>query len=271
MVAFSSEPLEDEVQRSGSLGTGGEPRRGYRPTAIKLGFELDPQVGPDTFDRDDLTPIDRRSRHPPVKSPWRRRHRTGRGPGSTNRSMSPARWKSPMTCAPPSTINARRRRRPDVRAGVDWPVPGQTGLDPGVGHRRAEHHLDLAPVECLWRGQSRTVSAGSSLRTVRAPTRIASLSARSRWASKTGFGPVIHCERRRCRPAIEAGGKLGDHEWRPVRRWWRYGASCSATRSAPTPALTSSPPPERADALAGDDGRITDPDDDPSNADSTRA
>ena len=27
---------EDEVQHGGSLGTGGEPRRGYRPTAIKL-------------------------------------------------------------------------------------------------------------------------------------------------------------------------------------------------------------------------------------------
>ena len=68
--------------------------------------------------------------------------------------------------------------------------------------------------------QSRTVSDGSSARTVPAPTRIASLSARNRWASARASAPVIHCEvpsGAAVRPSRLAASLAITHG-RPVRR-----------------------------------------------------
>ena len=61
-------------------------------------------------------------------------------------------------------------------------------MDLGVGGRRAEDDAERVAA----RRRARTVSSGSSARTVPAPTRTASLSARRRWASARAASPVIH-------------------------------------------------------------------------------
>ena len=58
------------------------------------------------------------------------------------------------------------------------------------------------------------MSAGSSLRTVRAYEDCIALGTESMGVG-AGFrsGDPLRSAVGRCRPAIEAGGKLGDHEW----------------------------------------------------------
>ena len=64
----------------------------------------------------------------------------------------------------------------------------QARVDLGARRRAARARRAADPGPSTWR----TVSDGSSARTVPAPTRIAWLSARRRWASARASGPVIH-------------------------------------------------------------------------------
>ena len=72
----------------------------------------------------------------------------------------------------------------------------------------------------------------------------------------------------RCRPAIEAGGKLGDHEWTARSSMVEVGGKLLGDEiGTDTDGDLDPRRLQRADALAGDViVGITDPDDDPSNA-----
>ena len=92
-------------------------------------------------------------------------------------------------------------------------------------------------------GASRTVSCGSSARTVPAPTTMASLAARNSCTRRRAGSPVIKPPE----PVLAAIypsmviANLSITNGRPVRRWCRYEASCSRTRSSSTPTCTAMP------------------------------
>ena len=80
---------------------------------------------------------------------------------------------------------ARRAPRPGSPCQLQARVHLGAGWAPGPARPAAGSTPSASPAG------RRTVSAGSSARTVPAPTSMASLSARSRWASARAAGPVI--------------------------------------------------------------------------------
>ena len=83
-----------------------------------------------------------------------------------------------------------------------------------------------------------------------------------------GSGDPLRGAVGRCRPAIEAGGKLGDHEWTTRSSMVEVRGKLLGDEIGTDADGDLNPRRlERADALAGDvTVGITDPDDDPSNA-----
>ena len=155
---------------------------------------------------------------------------------------------------------------------IDRPVPGQTGLDPGVGHRRAEHHPEwiLRRWSALWRvpiadRERRVVAAHRA-----GPHEDCIALGTESMGVGAGFrsGDPLRSAVGRCRPAIEAGGKLGDHEWTTRSSMVEVRGKLLGDKIGTDADGDLNPRRlERADALAGDvTVGITDPDDDPSNA-----
>jgi hypothetical protein len=107
-----------------------------------------------------------------------------------------------------------------VEHGLEVAGALEAGVDPRSGRGGPEHDPQrVAPRASA----SRTVSAGSSARTVPAPTRTASLSARSGGRRRRASAPVIHCEvpsGAAVRPSRVAAS-LSTTQGRPVRRWCR--------------------------------------------------
>ena len=186
-----------------------------------------------------------------------------------------ARWKAWATVAPPSTSTCRWPLAPELveqLAEVAVDARGTGGPWRPAGRVRARRAAGR-----LWApAASRTVRLGSSARTVPAPTMMASLSARRRWASARASGPVIHWlepSGAAVRPSSEAAS-FSTTNGRPVRRWLRYGASRlaaaasrharrrrrprrRASRSMPRPATCGSGSSMRDDHAAdagGDEG-----------------
>ena len=88
---------------------------------------------------------------------------------------------------------------------------------------------------------SRTVSVGLSVRTVPAPTRIASLSARSWCTSARASGLVIHFDVPSAAAVFPSSvaAILTITQGRPVRLWCRYGSSCAVAAPPRTFSVTS--------------------------------
>jgi hypothetical protein len=115
--------------------------------------------------------------------------------------------------APSSTlaeVSRQLQRRLDGGARWDRPRTTRSGCSSAPRNHRSP-------------GGSRTVSAGSSARTVPAPTSTASDWALRRWASRRAAVPVIHRlvrPGRRCRRPVDAASLSTTHG-RPVRRCLR--------------------------------------------------
>src|SRR5438552_2360989 len=129
----------------------------------------------------------RRPRSPPMNAGARYR---------TYSSTRPARWNWPATSAPPSTMSCSTPRPPSSSSNAvisPWcsnagatRAPGGTRPSTTRNGSRPAAGTGFAGVKL------RTVSNGSSARTVPAPTTTASLSARNRCASARAAAPVIH-------------------------------------------------------------------------------
>ncbi len=145
-------------------------------------------------------------------------------PGAAARRGDPAR--------PARRSGHPRARGPGAPSPPRAPCPARRGA---VGRRRGT-------------STSRTVSSGSSARTVPAPTSTASEWARRRWTSRRAASPVIQRlvpSGAAVRPSRLAAIFSTTQGW-PVLRCLTYGASCSATSSAATPSVTSMPAARRA-------------------------
>ena len=125
----------------------------------------------------------RRRRHGTARGRRRRRTPPGRRRRRSGRRGRPA-WNAWATVAPPSTRSWRTPRPPSSsRTAPRSPDQLEARVHVGAGGRPTEHDAQRVGPS-TWR----TVSDGSSARTVPAPTRTAWLSARRRWASVACVG-----------------------------------------------------------------------------------
>ena len=205
--------------------------RSVRPQP-SAGRQFDPQIALQASHRAHLAPPQAASMVAapgPANSGRASSPRTGREPGRGHtRSTSPAavegvgHRRAPLHQDLQDPPVARARRAPP-RGRPPTSRAGRTAAPSGA---RPEHHPDrllVGAAEARIPGGSRTVSAGSSARTVPAPTSTASDRARSRWASRRAAGPVIHRlvpSGAAVRPSSVAAS-LRTTQGRPVRRCFR--------------------------------------------------
>ena len=215
------------------------------PSLLRRGSSTIRRSGPTRSTLDDPAPPevgDGRRARPGEQRARRRRHPSapGRGTGRSGRRGRPD-GRRPPSSAPPSTRSCSTPRRP---SSSSTPVEVTGQLEAGVHLRVARRRARAPPAAGRAPSTWRTVSAGSSARTVPAPTSTASLSARSRWASARASSLVIHWlvpSAAAVRPS-RRGGQLQHHQRTTGAPVVEVGRELLADLRRPsTPARTSTP------------------------------